>query len=160
MRYEPGNEDTARADATRLLHLAVDPSYYNTIGIIRTLQDVQRLPQDILVTVNLPTVRTRFLTSNGELTDYRSLKFLPAQCILFSLALSRLKTHSLRLNHYTFVAYEDLRTISNADLMTAMSALTTLDIDAQVSDADMPDYIDITQGASQLQHLGLTPAAV
>ena len=69
VRYESGNEDTARADATRLLHLAADLSYYNTIGIIRTLQDFQRLPQDILVTVDFPTIRTWSLTSNGELTD-------------------------------------------------------------------------------------------
>jgi len=154
VRDESGNEDIARADAIRSLHLAEDPSYYTTIGIIRTLQDVQRLPQEILVTVDLPTTRTWLLTSNGEFTDYHSFEFLPAQCILFSLALSRLKIHSLRLDNYTFVASDDLWAISRADLMAAMSALTTLDIEGHVSDADMLNYIDILQGASGLQHLG------
>lgn len=64
------------------------------------------------------------------------------------------RIHSLRIDKYTFVASDDLRTISNADLMTARSSLTTLDIDEHVSDADMPNYTDIVQGASQLQHLG------
>jgi hypothetical protein len=151
VRDESGNEDIARADAIRSLHLAEDPSYYTTIGIIRTLQDVQRLPQEILVTFDLPTTRTWLLTSNGEFTDYHSFEFLPAQCILFSLALSRLKIHSLRLDNYTFVASDDLWAISRADLMAAMSALTTLDIEGHVSDADMLNYIDILLSPNGLQ---------
>lgn len=113
-RHESGSEDTARADAIRFLHLAEDSSYNCTIGIIRTLQDVQRLPQDIFVTVDLPTARTWLLTSNAEFTGFESYKFLPPQCMLFSLALSRLRIHSLRLDQVTFVASDDLRAFSRA----------------------------------------------
>lgn len=154
VRHESGSEETARADAIRFIHLADDPSYFATISILRTLQDIQRLPQDIFVTADLPTTRTWLLMSNGEFTDLHTYKFLPPHCTLFSLALSRLKTHSLRLDQFTFAASDDLWAFSKADLLAAMSALKTLDISGRVRDEDMPIYIDILQSASRLQYLG------
>jgi hypothetical protein len=57
VRQESANEDTVRADAIKFFKLAEDPSYFATLRILRTLQDIQRLPQDIFVAADLPTTR-------------------------------------------------------------------------------------------------------
>jgi hypothetical protein len=131
-----------------------DPSYVDVISILRTLQDIQRLPQNTSVTVELPAAMAWLLKFNRDYSPFSNFKYLPQQCILFSLAMSHTKVHSFKADHETFRDSDDLQALSGADFLESMSTLTTLHINGERSRTDMPIFIDLLRGAPRLQNLG------
>lgn len=122
--------------------------------ILRTLQGIYRLPQVISVTADLRTQASWILSFGGDYSFANTYKHHPQHCILFALAMSRLKLHSLRLDQDPLRYHNDLRAISGAGLLAITGSLKTLDIGSHVTHDEMPSYVDFFQGALQLRHLG------
>jgi hypothetical protein len=143
VQKERDAEYAARALSVRCLY-GVKRCYIGIISMLRTLQDIHCLSQDIFVTADLADQR---FWSLGSTHWYH-----PQQATLFSVAMSRLKIHSLSIDRYTFDSSDDLLAHGRADLMASMSDLTTLHLVGKVS---IPMSVAILENASQLRSLAL-----
>ncbi|GAB7327508.1 hypothetical protein MBLNU13_g11377t1 [Cladosporium sp. NU13] len=156
VRRESESEDDALKGAIQFLYPVEGPSYVDVISILRTLQDFKRLPQSVSVTIHLPASSASAMRFDGEHSSHHYTdEYLPQQCILFSLVMSRFKVDSLTVDRFTFEKPEDLWTFSGTDLLATMSTLTSLHMDSDLARPrqDMPMYIDLLRSASGLRHL-------
>lgn len=142
VRRESESDSDARHEANRLARIFDGLSYADAISILRTLQDIRRLPQDILVTADLSAVATGNLDPNGQLSRFGTYKWLPQQCILFALALLRLELYRLSIDRFTLVDSDDLRAVIGAELQATMATLEALNVDLRVHHEHMPVYVD------------------
>lgn len=119
------------------------------VSVLRILQDVVRLPQEIWVTVDFPTLRDPLYVRRS---GFR-YSVAHQQTIMLSLSILRLKVQSLKIDEYTFRHSDDLLAYNRADLLASMSTLRTLHFEGEVPHADMPIYDEILRGASDLRSL-------
>lgn len=110
--------------------------------MLRKIQDVHCLSQDIFITADLTDQRYWSLGSNHW--------YHPQQATLFSVAMSCLKIRSLSIDRYTFDPSDNLLAHGRADVMASMSDLTTLNLAGKVH---IPISVALLERASQLRSL-------
>ena len=152
-RRESEDEDRALTHAIQHLNGVDNPSYVDVINVLHTLKAMQRLTQDIFIAVDLYAVQAWLLRSGNDYSPLHTYKYLPQQMILFSLAISRLQIHSLRVDQDTFSRCGVLQAVTGADLLAPMSTLTTLDI-GRVYRENLAIHVDLLRGTLRLQNLG------
>jgi hypothetical protein len=121
------------------------PACVGTLNVLRTLQDIQRLPQDVLVVADLAFfMQTRIGTISC---------CSPVHVMLLSLVMSRLKVQSLKIDGKAFEDPDGLQVHNRADIVNAISSLTTFEFAGELPHQQMPIYEDIVRGAPQLRNL-------
>lgn len=149
VRQRRESEDNARRYAIQSLNDSFYRRNVIVFSILRILQEISRLPQDVSIAVDL---LARPVWRNATVDT-----FLPPQDVLCSLAMSRMEIHSLKLDQFTFRGSDGLHSFSRAELLAPMSALTTVDFRyiGMLSTTCMLIYCDLLQGALRLQSLVL-----
>lgn len=153
VRPDYGTEYTALGCAMRCLDEPDALCCVEITSLLRMLQDLQHLNQDILITADLPTMAPSRQFAFLGFPPGCHLRYRQPQSILLALSLTRSRVHSLKVDRHTFHDSDDLQAFSRADLLASLTTLTTLEMSGEVNHGDQAMYVDILQGASRLQNL-------
>lgn len=153
VRPDYGTEYTALGCAMRCLDEPDALCCVEITSLLRMLQDLQHLNQDILITADLPTMAPSRQFAFLGFPPGCHLRYRQPQSILLALSLTRSRVHSLKVDRHTFHDSDDLKAFSRADLLASLTTLTTLEMSGEENHGDQAMYVDILQGASRLQNL-------